>query len=344
MKRQRQISSIMLSEARKYATVIGCLTVMLLLSGCWHDKEKSHDALPEPTEEQADSLSFSSFHHYSRNYNFVVKKDSIVLLAQQPEEFLSNMLTDSLSVYRHDHIVVADIRIIPNDPTDTVWVQVAKDQYTFGWIHESSLLPAVVPDDPISQFISTFSDTHLLIFLIIISLISVAYLMRTIFIRNAKIVHFNDIDTFYPTLLALTVASSATFYAAIQTFAPEVWRHFYYHPTLNPFSVPPLLAIFLISVWALLIIAVATFDVVRKMLPAGEALLYLCGLAGVCAVNYIVFSLSTLYYVGYLLLAAYFVYAIRTYIKHSRTLYICGNCGATLKSKGRCPQCGRLNL
>lgn len=323
--------------------VLLSLVSIFVFAGCYHDKTKEHDALANYNERQLDSLSFSSSHHYSQNYNFVVKSDSLYLLKQQPEELLNQMMTDSVMVYRHDHLVVADIRIIPADSIDSVWVQLARDQATFGWIHESALLPAVVPDDPISQFISTFSDTHLLVFLIIISLISIAYLMRTVFQHKAKIVHFNDIPTFYPTLLALIVASAATFYASIQLFAPETWRHFYYHPTLNPFVVPPILAIFLVSVWAIIIVGLAVVDIVRQILPAGEALLYICGMAAVCALNYIVFSITTLYYVGYILLVFYIYYAVYIYYTKSRCSYICGNCGSHLHKKGRCPVCGVMN-
>lgn len=295
------------------------------------------------SQKQQDSLCFARTHHYSLNYNFVVKADSMLIVKQQPEEVLNNMHTDTLAVYRHDHIAVAEIRIIPNDAVDSVWVQVARDQETFGWLHETALLDSVVPDDPISQFISTFSDTHLVIFLVIISIISVAYLMRTIFQRNAKIVHFNDIGSFYPTLLALIVASSATLYASIQLFAPETWEHFYFHPTLNPFDVPPILGVFLVSVWAMLIVGIAVVDVARNLLPAGEALLYLCGLAGVCAVNYIVFSIATLYYIGYIMFAAYFYFALWMYFTRFRCAYVCGNCGARMNRKGRCPVCGAEN-
>ena len=295
------------------------------------------------TQEQIDSIASGREHHYTTNYNYSVNADSLRLVRQQPEETMGGLATDTVTVYRHDHIAVADIRIMPADREDTVWVQVARDQSTFGWTHEGTLLDACVPADPISQFISAFSDTHLLVSLIVISVIAVAYLLRTIFRRNAKIVHFNDIPTFYPTLLALTVAACATLYASIQTFAPEAWEHFYFHPTLNPFIVSPILSVFLVSVWAMFIIGLATADVVRGMLPRGEALLYMCGLACVCAVNYIVFSLTTLYYVGYALFAAYAVYALRTYMRRFRRAYACGRCGAPMRHKGRCPACGAMN-
>ncbi len=314
-----------------------------MLTGCYQGKKTSQEGTVEYTQRQLDSLAFSATHHYTNNYNFVVKADSMVLFRQQPEELLNDMLVDTLIVRKHDRLVVADIRIIPSDSVDSVWVQLARDQSTFGWVRESQLLPSVVPDDPISQFISTFSDKHLLIFLFVICGITFAYLMRMMTRMNARLVHFRDIDSFYPTLLALLVASSAAFYASIQTFAPDTWRHFYYHPTLNPFIVPPLLSIFLISVWAILIVGLACVDDVRHKLPFSDAVLYLCGLAGVCAVNYIVFSLTTLYYIGYLLLSAYFIFAIKRYVDNHRNHFVCGNCGEELREKGRCPHCGAVN-
>ena len=126
-------------------------------------------------------------------------------------------------------------------------------------------------------------------------------------------------------------------------FAPQLWQHFYFHPTLNPFSVSPLLTVFLVSVWAMLILGIACIDVVRTQLPFGDAVLYLSGLLGVCAFNYIVFSLSTLLYIGYILLTAYFWFAIRKYIRASHCQLLCGNCGRPLRQKGRCPHCGAVN-
>ena len=317
--------------------------LVLLCSSCYHQNTKNINENLLDSVGQNDSSHFKATHHYSSNYNFVVKADSLVLSKQQPEETLSHLQEDSLIVYKNDHLVVADIRIMSADSIDSVWVQVARDQQTFGWIHESKLLPNVVPDDPISLFISTFSDIHLLVFLVIIVLISVYYIMRKLLSASLPIVHLRDINSIYPTLLVLLVATSATFYASIQLFAPQVWHHFYFHPTLNPFSVPLPLNLFLLSVWAILLIGLAAIDDVRHLLPLGDAVLYLCGLAAVCAVNYIIFSVSTLYYIGYPLLIVYVYWAIKRYIKMPRRKFVCGNCGMPLEKSRRCKHCGALN-
>lgn len=328
-------------------TIIILLSACTLFSSCYHKKrtlvkETAKDMTL--SQEQQDSVSFVNTHHYSQNFNFIVKQDSFILQKGQPEEILSGLPTDTVLLKKGERIAVAEIRMMSSDPTDTVWVELARDQYTFGWTRESTMLHAVVPDDPISQFISTFSDIHILISLIIISVISMAYLLRKLFRNNARIVLFNDINSFYPTLLTLVVASSATFYSSIQVFAPDIWQNYYFHPTLNPFSVTPILAIFLTSVWSMAIISVAVIDEVRKQLPFGDAILYLCSLCGICAINYIIFSITTLYYIGYPLLVAFYIYATANYRKHSLTPYRCGRCGERLKYKGKCPKCGAMNV
>jgi hypothetical protein len=79
------------------------------------------------------------------------------------------------------------------------------------------------------------------------------------------------------------------------------------------------LGIFVSSVWAIIIVALAAVDDVRHHLPTTEAVLYLAGLAAVCAVDYVVFSIFTLYYVGYVLLIAYVVFAVRRVIRATTT-------------------------
>ncbi len=314
------------------------LLVLLLLVGCYHDRPASPDAW-DLTERQIDSLSFFTTHHYSQNYNFVVKAKQMPL-SDEP----GPMAFDTIYVAKGDPLVVADIKTIAADSVDSVWVKVARDQLTQGWIRESEMLKCVSPDDPISQFIDFFSDTHLLLFLALLVVVSVAYGLHWLMRRNARIVHFNDIDSFYPTLLCLLVAASATLYAAIQMFSPESWRHFYYHPSLNPFALPWFLGFFVASVWAILIVGVATVDDVANRLEPVEGLLYLCGLAGVCAIGYVVFSITTLYYIGYPLLAAYIVFALWRYFRHAHYPFVCGNCGERMRHKGICPKCGKENV
>lgn len=310
-----------------------------------HEQEILHDALSQNMDQESiDSISFYSSHHFTEGYNFQVYHDSISLLIQQPEEMVNRMVVDSFSVYKGHHVVVGDIRIIPQDMKDSVWVQLATDEGCWGWIHETELLPRVVPVDPISQAIMLFSDGHIIISLIILVLIVVAYLVRFIYKRNAPIVHFRDIPSFYPTLLAINVAASATFYASVQMYAPETWRHFYYHPTLNPFQMPLILSIFISSIWFMVIIAVATVDDVKHNLSLPEALLYLLGLSGVCSLNYIIFSITTLHYIGYPLLLIYIIWAIYRYFSKARKVFYCGECGYRLSGKGNCPKCGAYNI
>ena len=307
---------------RSLLCIMHC-ALCILLCGCYNRGPITPDAW-NLTEQQLDSISFYTTHHYTQNYNFVVTGDSLVVVAQQPEAMAipdvvsieiesigEEQQKDSITLRKYEHIVVADIMTVPSDTIDSVWVKVARDQLTFGWIHEKELLAKVSPDDPISQFIDLFSNVHLLVFLAFCVVIVAAYGVRRLMRRGAKIVHFNDIPSFYPTTLCLLVASSAVLYSSIQLFGPESWRHFYYHPSLNPFGMPLHLGLFVSSVWAIVIVAIATVDDVTKHLPLGSAILYLGGLLAVCAVLYVVFSITTLYYIGYPLLIAYFIFALR---------------------------------
>ena len=298
----------------------------LFTTSCYNQGPITPDAW-DLTERQLDSISFYTTHHYTQNYNFIVTTDSLELLEQQPgimavpdvveSEINTGVdtttmlsMVDTVVVRRYERLVVADIRTIPTDTIDSIWVKVARDQLTQGWVREHDLLSAVSPDDPISQFIDFFSNAHLLVFLAFCAVVGGAYGVRRLLCKGAKIVHFNDIPSFYPTLLCLLVASSAVLYSSIQLYAPETWRHFYYHPSLNPYALPWSLGLFVCFVWALVIVAIATVDDVRRILPLGETILYLAGLAAVCAVAYVVFSITTLYYIGYPLLIAYYVFAI----------------------------------
>ena len=280
---------------------------------------------------------FTATHHYNQNYNFVVKADSMVLY-ENPD----TAIYDSTVLYRGDQLVVAEIKAIATDTIDSVWVKLARDQMSQGWTRECDLLKGVAPDDPISQFIDLFSNNHLLLFLALVVIVTASYGLRKLYRRDAYIVHFHDISSVLPTMLAVLVATSATVYATIQNFAPENWRHFYFHPTLNPFAVTPVIGLFVSLVWALIITGIAVVEDVMRRLPFGSAVLYLLGLAAICAVDYVVFSIFTLYYIGYVLLAAYIWFAVSR-LRLVLARYVCGNCGKRIPGLGKCPHCGAVN-
>ena len=103
------------------------------------------------------------------------------------------------------------------------------------------------------------------------------------------------------------------------------------------------MALFIASVWTLLIVGVAVIDEIRRQPDIGDNLSYLASLAGMCMVLYLIFTLTTPIYIGYPLLVAYWIFAIRQYIVHQPSHLLCGVCGKSIPKKGRCPHCGAMN-
>jgi len=317
------------------------LLLALLLGSCYYPQQPVTEATPA---EVADSLGFAAQHHYTVEYNFILVADSLVLQEEMPMHMLINPeQSDSFILRRNDQMVVAQIEVIPEDSVDSVWVKVARDQYTQGWVHESELLDSVVPDDPISQGIHLFSSAHI-IFAVCIALFAlVALLLRSMRRRRYHLIHIDDIASPFPMLLCINMAFSAVLYASIQNFIPQTWAHYYYHPTLNPFGLPFILTLFLLSAWFFVLLALASADEIRRCLNAAEGVLYGLALLAWLAILYIVFSISTLYYIGYPLFIAYVVWAVWRYWHLYRAHYICGHCGARLHDRGECPRCGTIN-
>jgi hypothetical protein len=323
-------------------SIVLCILATTLLSSCYYEHNKDTDRW-DLTEDARDSIEFLSSHHYTCNYNFKVSTDSLRLQVQPPLKDIKPLFTDSITVYRSDELVVADIMTLPADSVDSVWIKVAHNQEIMGWTHEKTLLSHVVPDDPISRFIHMFSNQHLLYAIVLLGVLLLVYLVRTVRRRRIPIVHFNDIDSFYPTLLCLLVSGAATLYSSIQLFAPETWREFYFQPTLNPFGLPFILSAFLITTWSILLVGIAVLDDVHHLLGIADGTTYLFGLAGMCVVDYLFFTLTTLYYVGFFFLALYYAFAVYRYFAFSRCKYVCGACGHKIQRKGECPYCGALN-
>jgi len=292
---------------------------------------------PSPPTEVKDGTRY-----YDIDYNFVLASDSLVLQEERPLHLLIMPEgADSFVVYRDDPLVVAQIEVIPEDSIDSVWVKVARDQLTQGWVHESTLLQSVVPDDPISQGIHLFSNRHAIATVALLVVALSAWLFRRMRRRRFHLVHIDDIASPYPMLLCVSFAAATVLYTTIQMFVPDIWVEFYFNPTLNPFGQPTMLSLFLFLAWLIVILTLATLDEVRRSLPAGEAILYTLSLLAILAGIYLFFSLTTQYFLGYFLWMLYAVLSLWQYLRRHRPRYRCAHCGAPLHDLGNCPKCGR---
>lgn len=289
-----------------------------------------------------DSSSFRKEHHYWKNYNFLTT-DSIPLESHIPGDAGTIFTKDSCVINSNDEIVVANIMCVPEDSIDSIWVMVASDQITMGWVRECELIERTVPDNYISRFISQFSDSRILVLLGCMCFGLFFFILQRFRKEHFLIVHFNDIGSFYPTLLCLTMSLTAALYGSIQTFWPEMWKEFFFHPTLNPFGQPHAIMAFLIGVWSILVVTVAVVDDLRKQPNVVNAVSYLISLGCMCMVLYFVFSITVQYYWGYALLLVYWIFALYCHWINNHASYRCGNCGYAMRAKGKCNHCGAIN-
>lgn len=323
------------------------LLATLLLTSCYYSHPNKLDHWTVTGEGAVDSVNFYIAHHYWTGYNFQAT-DSLALVAPPSLNEMAeydHQIFDTVQLKKSDKLVVAQVLYVPSDTTDSVWVKVARDQLTQGWIHESELLARVVPDDPISKFIHYFSGKRSVMVICVLALAALFGLIQYFRHKHYRLVHFHDIPSFYPTLLCLCVSGSAALYGSIQRFVPDTWVEFYFHPTLNPFEpqLPLIMALFIVSVWTILIVAVAVGDELRRQPDLGDRLAFLSSLGAVCVVLYLVFTLTTPFYIGYALLVVYWVWAIRRYYRHKPSHLLCGMCRRSIPQKGRCPHCGTWN-
>lgn len=288
--------------------------------------------IPESGEE-GDSARINT-RAYALNSNFQVEADTLWL------HVLPFM--DTVALVQGDEVVVAEFDVHPQDSVDSVWVKVARDQETIGWIQEHRLLENIVPVDPISRFIHLFSNAHTLPFFLVLAVFFLWFVYRAVRRKQIKLIWLNDIDSVFPLLLSLLMAIAATTYNSIQYFVPETWERYYYEPTLNPFDVPFILGFFIVCVWLIVLVGVAVLDDLFHQTKAEVAFFYLVGLVSCCIFIYVFFTYLNIY-IAYVCLAAYGAGCIRWFCKSDRYPYVCGACGAKMRAKGICPHCGALN-
>lgn len=254
---------------------------------------------------QVDSLMFRLTHHYSENFNFLVKADSLTLIPRE-----GDLITDTCHVYADDIIAVAEIKALPGDSIDSIWVKVASNQFTMGWIPEQELLKGTTPDDPISEMLYALSSSRAIWMSALVALGVIAiFFGRKKKLAMPLILRFEEMPSIYPPLFLLLVALMASLYASVQNFVPEFWQEYYFHPTLNPLVLPPVMATLVVLMWLVIITFIAVIDEVYHHFYFAQGARYLAELIGVSMLVYLIVSWTTLIYIGYLLLIvlAYFL-------------------------------------
>lgn len=258
------------------------------------------------TPKQVDSLMFRLTHHYSENFNFLVKADSLRLIPRE-----GDILLDTCHVYKNDIIAVAAIKTIPGDSIDSIWVKVASNQTTMGWIPESELLKGATPDDLISELLDALSSSRVIWMSALIVIGLIAFIIgRKKTVKGKELLHLLDfldeMQSPYPALFLLFVAIMASLYASVQNFVPEFWQEYYFHPTLNPLVLPPIMATLVVVLWLVIITLIAVIDEVYHHFYFMPGIIHLTKIVGAAMLVYIVVSWTTLIYVGYILLAVLF--------------------------------------
>lgn len=316
----------------KYAGyILGMICLLLCVTACHYRTSLSSTREGNPNDSVVKVVRERP---YALNSNFRVTADTL-WLHQLP-------LLDSIPVREGDELVVAEITARKEMEGDSVWVKVARDQETIGWVPERQLLSHIVPVDPISRCIHLFSNSHALPFFLVLAVFFLCFVYRALRRKQIKLIWLNDIDSVFPITLSWLMAAAATLYNSMQHFVPETWERYYYDPSLNPFDLPFVLGLFVLSVFLILLLGVALLDDLFHQTTMEVAFFYLLGLASCCIFLYIFFTYLWVY-LAYLAFIAYSVWCVRRLRKANSYPYACGACGAKMRSKGICPHCGALN-
>ncbi len=309
-----------------------CL-IALLLCGCGG---KTEAVATESAEGELPDTWGAGFRFpYALHTNLEVRTDSVWLECLPVKGLF-------VSLQQGDRVVVAELATYPGDSADVAWVKLAHSQDIQGWIPEEQLLEYFAPVDSVSHLIDVFRYTSLSYLLFVLALFLFLFLAMAYRRRPFPVVFFRDIGSSYPALLCLLSAGLATLYETMQLFFPEVWEHFYVHPTLAPWGVPWILSVFLGCLWMFLLVGIASLDDVFRRLPARSAWRYLFALMAACVGGYGFFIQTVHFYIGYLLFLLFAAYTIR-HLCRNTALYRCGHCGATISDKGICPSCKAVN-
>lgn len=332
--------------------------ILLLLSFCFYscDRNQTSEAeeellsalMPDMdsirfTNQQADSLAFRLTHHYGENSNFEVTADSLILLPRDDDWQQAPSV-----IYKGDIIVVAVCRHVSiyeadSLSADTVWVKVANSKNLMGWVDEQTLLRSVVPDEPISKIIIIIKSVHAVIGKSWI--VGLFILLFVLLWRKNK--YYRDfltgITSFYPILLLINAAVFAVFLKTLENTTPEFLQEYYFHPTLNPLTLPFMMSVLVLLVWVNTILFIAEFLDLYGKIGLLKSLAYIIIHFTLMVVVFEFFLLVSSPVFRWIFLISFIALLLYVYRRYMRCRYVCGNCGFSLTSLGTCPKCGAVN-
>ena len=107
-------------------------------------------------------------------------------------------------------------------------------------------------------------------------------------------------------------------YSTLQKFFPEVWVTYYFNPSLNPFTQPVLVSLFLVSLWlSVLFLLSVVFDLIDKI-PFFQMVSYTLSLVCLGCIIYLVLTFSVPYYIGYVFYSLYVFFSVSRFLKSKR--------------------------
>lgn len=324
---------------RPLFSLIGIL--LLFLTSCRYPQPETSDRWNTLDNAGVDSVQFRYEHHFGVGYNFIAT-DTLICRETVSPAFGNNLLDSARTVFlSQTHLVVAAIAHADSD--SLYWIQLADEKGRFGWTTEKDLLSRAIPDDPISTIIYYTKNLPSLVYILLLLLSS--GILWTAHKRQWPLLHTNDLDSFYPTLVALSLTATIAFAASLHNYAPSLCAEYYFHPTLNPLQegLPLAIRVLLILSWLTLIALLALIDDLHKRPLFHQAVLYLFTFFPALLVLTIATHTLVSIYIGYPLLLLYWGYALYRYQRYNRARYICGNCQKAIIHKGICPHCGVEN-
>ena len=256
-----------------------------------------------------------------------------------------------VTVTRGRFIAVTDVHHFESAlPTSAeTWVEIVAETKEKGWIEAEVLTQHAAPNSSIGGLMLWIENYASYLFIAIWGMVFAGWLYRCRKGVERRVVEDEMkrlvCPSFYPRWLYLTVATAALIYSTLHNYMPHVWAHYYFHPTLNPLHPDLVLALrlWVVSVWGICLIALATIDDLLHMPHSPRIASRLLQLAATCSLLYMLFGEWISPEWGGLLWAALSIGMLLRRRPHAA--YQCGNCHHPLQSADEmCPACGARNI